>query len=77
MPLTCSSIGTPTVSATVFASAPGYEALTVTDGGVIDGYWATGSVLTVIRPAMSIMIAMTVAKMGRLIKNLDNTLLEF
>ncbi len=42
-PLTCCSIGAATESATTLAFAPGYEQATCTVGGVMSGYWATGS----------------------------------
>lgn len=71
-PFTDSSMGTPTVSATVCASAPGYVALTETVGGVISGYCATGRVLTVMTPTSIISTASTVAKMSRSMKNLEN-----
>ena len=43
-PLICSSRGSATWFCSVSALAPGYWALTVTVGGTISGYWATGSV---------------------------------
>ena len=39
-------------------------------GGAIGGYWETGSVLIASRPASMIMMAITQAKIGRLMKNL-------
>src|SRR5664280_1647606 len=57
-----------TVSCTVWADAPGYKALIVICGGAIGGYWETGSVLIDRRPASMIMMAITQAKIGRLIK---------
>ncbi len=53
---------------TVAASAPGYEASIDTDGGAIVGYCETGNVLTENKPASIIQIAITQAKIGRLIK---------
>src|SRR5512145_2112190 len=44
-------------------------ALMVIWGGAMGGYWETGSVLMAKRPASMIMMAMTQAKMGRLMKN--------
>ena len=41
-------------------------------GGAISGYWATGSTRAAIRPARVMMIEMTPAKIGRLIKNSEN-----
>src|SRR6266446_2986975 len=40
-PLTCCSIGAATASATTWALAPAYWAVTDTVGGVISGDWAT------------------------------------
>ena len=71
-PFTCCSIGTPTVSATVRASAPGYMAVTITVGGVMSGYCDTGSDEYVSAPARTIAMAMTIENMGRLMKNLEN-----
>src|ERR1700682_3540935 len=41
-PLICCSSGATTVAATTSALAPGYWPLTLTTGGAISGYWATG-----------------------------------
>jgi hypothetical protein len=41
-------------------------------GGVISGYWDTGSTPKDTTPAMTITMEMTLAKMGRSMKNLDN-----
>src|SRR5262245_46956441 len=57
-----------TVSCTVWAEAPGYMALMEICGGAIGGYWETGRVLTARRPASMIMMAITQAKIGRLMK---------
>ena len=57
-----------TVSCTVWAEAPGYMALMVICGGAIGGYWETGSVLIASRPASMTMMAITQAKIGRLMK---------
>ena len=68
MPLSfCSTIWV-TVSCTVCAEAPGYIALMVICGGAIGGYWETGRVLIDKRPASMIMMAITQAKIGRLMK---------
>src|SRR5450631_691225 len=72
-PLTCCSIGAATVSATTWALAPGYDADTSTVGGVISGYCATGSVASEMPPASTMTIDSTEAKIGRLMKNLENT----
>src|SRR5207302_9296514 len=72
-PLTCCSIGAATVSATTLALAPGYDADTSTVGGAISGYCAIGSVMSAMPPARVITIDSTEAKIGRLMKNLENT----
>src|SRR5512135_3728452 len=59
-----------TVSCTVWAEAPGYMALMVIWGGAIGGYWETGSVLIASKPANMIIMAITIAKIGRFMKNL-------
>src|SRR5689334_5572322 len=74
-PLTCCSMGAATVSATTLALAPGYDADTSTVGGVISGYWAIGSVISAMPPPRVMTIDSTEAKIGRLIKNLENTIL--
>ena len=76
-PFTCCSSGTAMVRATVSASAPGYVAITRTVGGVMSGYWATGSVLIVSTPASSITTARTMEKIGRSMKNLENMALSY
>src|ERR1043165_6893357 len=73
-PLTCCSIGAATVSATTCALAPGYEADTSTVGGVISGYWATGSVNSAMPPPSTMTIDSTEAKIGLLIKKRENTI---
>src|SRR5207302_5539333 len=72
-PLICCSIGAATVSATTLALAPGYDADTSTVGGAISGYCAIGSVMSAMPPARVITIDSTEAKIGRLMKNLENT----
>ena len=71
-PLICASIGAATESASVFESAPGYVADTVTCTGVIVGYCWTGSTTIETRPAMQRMIETTAAKIGRSMKNREN-----
>jgi len=46
--------------------------MTLTVGGVMSGYCATGSDFMVSRPANTISIASTVANIGRSIKNFEN-----
>lgn len=67
-PLTCSSMGAATLSEMTSALAPGYVAETVTWGGVMSGYWAMGRLYMATRPAMTITMEMTDAKMGRSMK---------
>ena len=64
-PLTSCSIGAATVSETVRASAPGYEAVTTTCGGTTSGYWAIGNWVSASRPARVISTESTAAKTGR------------
>src|SRR5262249_110364 len=72
-PLTACSMGAATVSATTFALAPGYEADISTVGGVISGYCATGKVNRAIEPPSTTTMDKTDAKIGRLMKNRENT----
>src|SRR5712675_2445858 len=72
-PLTCCSIGAATVSATTSALAPGYDADTSTVGGAMSGYCATGSVRMAIAPPSTMTMDSTEAKIGRLMKNAENT----
>ena len=58
--------------ASVFESAPGYVAVTVTCTGVIVGYCATGSSIMETAPASAMMIATTAAKIGRSMKKREN-----
>ena len=58
-----------TVSAMVFGDAPGYWPLTTTVGGTISGYSLIGSAGIASRPATVMMMASTVAKIGRSMKN--------
>src|SRR5580692_675112 len=68
-PLICCSKGVMTVSAMVFGDAPGYWPLTTTVGGTISGYSLIGRIGIARRPATVTMIASTVAKIGRSMKN--------
>src|SRR5271157_5280305 len=70
-PFTCSSIGVATDCSTVSASAPGYVAVVWICGGTIFGNWATGSRKTITAPVITKKIAITIATIGRLMKNLD------
>src|SRR4029450_12081661 len=67
------SSGTPMVDATTSALAPGYRVLTWMVGGTISGYWATGRPYRNTAPMMMVMRAMTLAKIGRSMKNLEIT----
>src|SRR3984893_4253203 len=68
-PLTCPSIGAATAWAIISASAPGYAAETVTTGGAISGYCATGSLIIAPTPAITITVDKTTAKIGRWMQN--------
>src|SRR5580700_8841978 len=70
-PLTCCSIGVATDCSSVLASAPTYVARIWISGGTIFGNWATGSATIVTAPTITVNIAMTIATIGRLMKNLD------
>src|SRR5437016_2677551 len=70
-PLTCCSIGSATVSITVFALAPGYRVVTWTVGGTTSGYWATASRNRLTPPIRIIRIAMTLERTGRSMKNFE------
>src|SRR5271165_2049366 len=70
-PLICCSMGVATAFSSVSASAPGYKAHRRISGGAIFGNCATGSLVIVIAPTITVKIAMTIATIGRLIKNLD------
>src|ERR1700730_11745542 len=67
-PLICCSSGATTVAATTSALAPGYWPLTLTTGGAISGYWATGSRPTDTAPTMTKTMDTTAAKIGRSMK---------
>src|SRR5207248_4346269 len=71
-PFTCCSIGAATVSATTWALAPGYTAVTRTVGGVICGYCAIGSSAAAMSPINTMTIEMTQARTGRSMKNRAN-----
>jgi len=70
-PFTCSSIGVETELSTVRASAPGYVARVRMIGGTISGNWAIGRRETITAPAITKKMAMTIATIGRLMKNFD------
>ena len=58
-----------TESSTIFADAPGYEALIEIVGGAMSGYCAIGKLGIAKLPASMITIAITHAKIGRSMKN--------
>src|SRR5712691_6939646 len=70
-PLICCSRGAATACSSVWASAPTYVANTWISGGAILGNWAVGRRSTVMPPTITMRIAITMATMGRLMKNLD------
>src|SRR5437899_2668725 len=70
-PLICCSRGAATACSSVWASAPTYVANTWISGGAILGNWAMGRLSTVMPPTITMRIAITMATMGRLMKNLD------
>ena len=70
-PFICCSIGVATDCSIVTASAPGYVVETMICGGTMSGNCATGSPPIATRPAMTVTIAMTIATIGRPMKNRD------
>src|SRR6266851_1351368 len=70
-PFTCSSIGVATDCSTVRASAPVYVATVWIRGGTISGNCATGRRKIITAPVITKKIAITIATIGRLMKNLD------
>src|SRR3984957_21352220 len=70
-PFICCSIGVDTASDTVFESAPGYVAVTRISGGTISGYCAVGRLTNETVPRITVTMAITMATIGRRIKNFD------
>src|SRR6266481_9172035 len=70
-PLICCSSGEATVSAMTVGFAPGYVARTTTVGGTTSGYSLKGRRKYAIAPMTKIMMEITPANMGRLIKKLE------
>ena len=64
-------MGVATDCSTVWASAPTYVVLMTISGGTMFGYWAIGRPRMATTPTMTMMMEMTMATMGRLMKNLD------
>src|SRR5436190_23502885 len=76
-PFICCSSGAATACSIVRASAPLYVAVTVICGGTMLGNWAIGNARIATRPPSTVIIAMTMATMGRRMKNLDIGLMHF
>src|SRR6201996_9436315 len=70
-PFICCSMGVATDCVSVLASAPGYVAVTRISGGTISGNCDVGSDNIDTAPRMTVMMAMTMATIGRRIKNFD------
>src|SRR5271170_663210 len=70
-PLICCSMGVATACSRLCASAPTYVASTCTSGGAMLGNSATGRVRIVSPPTITMTMEITMATMGRLIKNFD------
>src|SRR5436305_8949036 len=66
------SIGAATVCSITSAEAPGYTACTVTTGGAMSGYCAIGRFLIAARPASTMKIDNTAAKIGLSMKKREN-----
>src|SRR5260370_32158474 len=64
-------MGVATDCSSVSASAPTYVACNQISGGAMLGNWAIGRAVMVMAPMMTVRMAMTIATMGRLMKNLD------
>ena len=67
----CCSMGVATDCSTVRASAPVYVVATWISGGTMLGNWAMGSPVMATTPMITIRMAITMATIGRLMKNLD------
>src|SRR5215475_272735 len=70
-PFICCSSGVATDCSMVTASAPVYVVETMICGGTISGNCARGKPRSAMRPPRTVMIAITMATMGRLMKKLD------
>src|SRR6267142_1334942 len=68
-PLICCSMGVATDCSIVCASAPTKVVCIWTSGGAMLGNCETGSVARVIAPTITVRMEITIATMGRLIKN--------
>src|SRR5437763_16452390 len=67
-PLICSSIGVTTVWDTTSELAPGYWPVTLTVGGAMSGYCATGRRQNATPPTITNTMETTAAKIGRSMK---------
>src|SRR5690349_15880348 len=74
-PLICCSIGVATDCSMVCASAPVYTAEICTSGGAMAGNSGTGNPAMDTTPTITVRREITIATMGRRIKNLDTVLL--
>src|SRR5215510_9359372 len=70
-PLICCSMGVATACSMVWASAPTYLVWIWISGGAMLGNCATGRLTIVTAPMMTVKMAITIATIGRLMKNLD------
>src|SRR5215218_10414572 len=70
-PTTLLSSSWPTVASTTSAEAPGKRAVTSTCGGTMSGNCATGICSSDIAPAITVTMAMTMARRGRSTKTFD------
>src|SRR5215469_2601275 len=68
-PFICCSSGVATDCSIVSASAPVYVVDTLIWGGTMSGSMAMGSFVIATKPPITVMIAMTIATIGRLMKN--------
>src|SRR3984957_21254462 len=70
-PLICCSMGVATDCSSACASAPTYVAGSCISGGTIFGNCATGRLAIATAPTITVRIAITIATIGRLMKNFD------
>src|SRR6202142_3863335 len=68
-PLSCCSMGVATDCSTVCASAPTKVVVMRASGGTIFGNWAIGRPRKATTPTITVSKAMTIATIGRLMKN--------
>src|SRR5258705_11977747 len=70
-PFICCSIGVERDCSIVTASAPVYVVETIICGGTISGNCASGNPIMAMRPPRMVMIAITIATIGRLMKKFE------